>query len=344
MPKGEQLDLERLNPYLQSLDIDIPIFTSYVQFKGGFSNLTFQLGEDFVLRKPPKGAKEIKGGHDMGREYQILHTLLASGFDKVPKVLHLCEDETIIDDTFYIMRKVEGRILRAADTKWLLKNSSEEQNRTLSNRLCEMQASLHSIDITGTTLAQIGKPEGYATRQVKGWHKRYLASMTDEIPAMHQAFEWLEENIPTSSQISLLHNDYKYDNVVFDESTWKINALLDWEMCTIGDPLMDLGASLAYWVEAGENDFLKAFNISWLPGNLSRQAYLEQYTQLTRFDTSNILFYYVFGLVKNATIIQQIYSRFKKGLTQDPRFGQIGVGVGILGRKAVGSIEKEGMF
>lgn len=344
MAKEEQLDLERLNAYLQSLDIDIPLFTSYEKFKGGFSNLTFQLGEHFVLRKPPKGAKEIKGGHDMGREYQILHTLLASGFDKVPKVLHLCEDEAIIGDTFYFMRKVEGKILRAADTNWLLKNNNKEQNLKLSTRLCEMQASLHSIDITGTALAQIGKPEGYVTRQVHGWHKRYLASMTDDIPAMHKAFEWLKQNIPESTQVSLLHNDYKYDNVVFDEETWEINALLDWEMCTIGDPLMDLGATLAYWVEAEENDFLKAFNISWLPGNLTRLAYLEKYTKLTSFDTSSILFYYVFGLLKNATIIQQIYSRFKKGLTQDPRFGQIGVGVGILGKKAVKSIEGEEML
>jgi aminoglycoside phosphotransferase (APT) family kinase protein len=188
-------------------------------------------------------------------------------------------------------------------------------------------AELHQIDIYETGLANIGKPEGYLDRQVEGWIDRYTKSKTDEVKQMDVISTWLSDNKPNSQKHSLLHNDYKFDNVVLDLELNKINAVLDWEMATVGDPLMDLGAALAYWCQAGEGEFMQSMNITWLNGNLNRQQIVDRYTEKTKIDTSKILFYYVFGLFKNATIVQQIYARWKAGLTKDPRFEKLIYGV-----------------
>ena len=190
-------------------------------------------------------------------------------------------------------------------------------------------------------MINIGKPEGYIQRQVEGWHKRYVASQTDEISAMDTLANWLKANLPTEGKPTLIHNDYKYDNVVLNaENLSEIIAVLDWEMTTVGDPMMDLGTSLSYWAEANDGAFEKSFNLSWVTGNLTRQEFADRYAQKSGRDVSNILYFYVFGLFKNSVVIQQIYSRYKKGLTSDPRFADLIFGVKALSRKGVLSVEK----
>ncbi len=338
---GEELPLEKLNDYLHAA---IPGFGNIIQvgqFGGGYSNLTYLLqttDHAYVLRRPPFGAKDIKKGHDMAREYQILSTLHQAGYRKIPQVLLCCDDESMLGFPFYLMEKVEGVILRGKMGHKL--NIPAEQMRQLSYSLIDALVELHQIDIVETGLIQIGKPEGYIKRQVEGWSKRYEAAQTDEIPQMLELASWLQQHLPAEGHPSLIHNDFKYDNAILHPDTLEIIALLDWEMSTVGDPLMDLGTCLSYWCEAEDSDFEKTFNVSWLPGNLTRQEIAAYYQEKSGRDTSNILYFYVFGLFKNAVIMQQIYSRYKKGYTKDERFALLIWGVQELAKKAIVAVEK----
>ena len=351
--QGEEIDLVKLNDFMRSALPDFEPITEIAQFPGGYSNLTYLLKtatRAYVLRRPPFGAKDIKGGHDMGREFKILKALQTSGYSKIPKPIIYTEDEAIMGCPFYVMERVEGVILRAKDAPKLLNNVSPEMMRKLSEALCDNLVALHAIDIEASNgqqpaLINIGKPEGYIQRQVEGWYKRYLASQTDEIPAMDNLASWLKANLPIEGTPTLIHNDYKYDNLVLNANDWAdILAVLDWEMTTVGDPLMDLGTTLSYWAEANDGLFEKGFNLSWLPGNLSRQEFAERYAQKSGRDVSNILYFYVFGLFKNSVVIQQIYGRYKKGLTKDERFSDLIFGVKALSKKGVKSIEGEQML
>ncbi|MBC7893241.1 MAG: phosphotransferase family protein [Sphingobacteriaceae bacterium] len=332
---GEELDLAVLNAYLRPLGVHE--IKGVRQFPGGFSNLTYLLetasGAAFVLRRPPFGA-QVKGGHDMGREFRVLTALRGAGYEKVPAPVAFCEDETVLGAPFYVMERVPGVILRAADARSL--NAPPEMMRTLCENLVDTLADLHSLDLTTTDLGTLGKPEGYVPRQVEGWIGRYERSQTDDVPAMSELAAWLRQNLPPEQAPAFLHNDFKFDNVVLDpEISTEIRAVLDWEMATVGDPLMDLGATLAYWCEPGDPDFLKAFNLTHLSGCLTRREVVQRYAARTGRDVSAIGFYYAFGLYKNAVIIQQIYARWKAGLTRDPRFGSLLPGVFELGRMGV---------
>ncbi len=342
--QGEELDIQKLNDFLQAQITDFEPVIEVSQFPGGYSNLTYFLktaSSEYVLRRPPFGAKDIKGGHDMGREYRILSALDSIGYQKIPKPIVFTEDESVMGCPFYIMERVQGVILRAFQAPKLMNTISSNQMQALSEALCDNLVDLHAIDIHETGLIQIGKPEGYIQRQVEGWHKRYLASQTDDIKAMDELAEWLKRHLPIEGKATLIHNDYKYDNVVLNPTDLSIKAVLDWEMTTVGDPLMDLGTSLSYWAEVNDGDFEKSFNLTWINGNLTRQQFAERYAQRSGRDVSNILYFYVFGLFKNSVVIQQIYSRYKKGLTQDTRFANLIQGVMALSSQAVKSIEKE---
>lgn len=340
---GEGLDKLTLEGFLNKNIEHFNKITDIKQFSGGYSNLTYLIiteNRNYVLRKPPNGAKAIKGGHNMRREFVILESLTNVGFEKVPKPIFYSDDESILGSEFYLMEKLEGTILRNSEFKKQKEFLSPELLSKLSLQICETQAELHKINIENTPLQSIGKPEGYIARQVNGWHERYLNARTDEIEAELQVFNWLTKNMPKEIKPTLLHNDFKYDNVIFDIEKQEIMAILDWEMATIGDPRMDIGTTLSYWCQAEDGDFEKNFNLSWLPGNLTRNEYVQEYQKLNpEIDLSEILYFYVFGLFKNAIIIQQIYSRFKKGLTQDPRFANLIVGVKSLMKKASISIE-----
>ncbi|PLK42740.1 phosphotransferase family protein [Emticicia sp. TH156] len=351
--QGEEIDLKKLNDFLSGVLPDFEPVVEIAQFPGGYSNLTYLLktsGMDYVLRRPPFGAKDIKGGHDMGREFKILTALQNSGYKKIPRPVVFTEEESIMGCPFYIMQRVEGVILRAKDAPKLINTLAPALMRKMSEALCNNLVNLHAIDIEAQqegypALISIGKPEGYIQRQVDGWYKRYLVSQTDEIPAMDNLAAWLKANMPTEGKPTLIHNDYKYDNLVLNAQDWAdILAVLDWEMTTVGDPRMDLGTTLSYWAEAADGMFEKGFNLSWLPGNMTRQEFADRYAEKSGRDVSNILYFYVFGLFKNAVVIQQIYGRYKKGLTKDERFADLIFGVKALSNKGTVSVDKGKML
>jgi aminoglycoside phosphotransferase (APT) family kinase protein len=336
--QGEELPIDRLSEYLNE-----PI-DSIEQFPSGFSNLTYLIrliraGErELVLRRPPIGAK-IKTAHDMGRECRIL-SHLHPVYPKVPRPLLFCEDESILGAPFYVMERVTGVILRAQKPPGL--DLSHELMRRLSETFVNNLAEIHEIDYDAAGLGDLGSPQGYVKRQVEGWTKRYYNARTDDVPAIEQLAEWLHQNLPADSQQpALIHNDYKFDNLVLAPADLaRVVAVLDWEMATIGDPLMDFGTSLGYWVEATDPEEWQryGFGLTSLPGSFTLTELLEHYVQRTGRQIDDPVFYFAYGLLKIAVIVQQIYFRYQKGLTRDPRFAQLGALVkacGVLGWRAI---------
>lgn len=353
---GEELNVSVLQTYLNDHVSGFGSIAEVAQFPGGYSNLTYLLktrdgysdDREYVLRRPPFGAKNIRGGHDMGREFRVLTMLQDAGYRQIPEPVVFVDDESVLGCPFYVMARVPGVILRAQTAPKL--NMPVGTMRRLSESLVDTLVELHALDIEKTGLIQLGKPEGYVRRQVDGWTQRYTASQTDDIPAMTDLARYLtnampDENAPGRDRPNrhaptLLHNDFKYDNVVLNpDDLSDVRAVLDWEMCTVGDPLMDVGTALSYWAEAGDDPFRQTFNLTHLPGNLTRLEFAERYADRSGRDVSNLLYYYVFGLFKNAVVIQQIYDRYKKGLTQDARFAGLLAGVQALARAGVQAIE-----
>ncbi len=341
---GEELPTESLYEYLHLHlpDIDQPL--TIEQFPAGFSNLTYLLraGErELVLRRPPIGAK-IKTAHDMSREYRIL-SHLHPVYPKVPRPLVYCDDESIIGAPFYVMERVQGIILRAQRPVGI--EMSPELMRRLSQAFIDNLGEIHEIDYEGAGLGELGSPQGYVKRQVEGWTKRYYNARTDDVPAIEQLAVWLEENLPADSErASLIHNDYKYDNLVLaPDDMGQVIAVLDWEMATIGDPLMDFGTSLGYWVETTDPEEWQryGFGLTSLPGSFTRSELLEQYTRRTGRTIEDPVFYFSYGLLKIAVIVQQIYFRYQKGLTRDPRFAGLGALVKACGDLAQRAIERK---
>jgi aminoglycoside phosphotransferase (APT) family kinase protein len=336
----EQVDLNLLNQYFREHAPGLGEVKSIMRFTGGYSNLTYCLqtaNKEYVLRKPPVGAN-IKSAHDMGREFRAL-SLLKPYYPAIPSPIVYCELPDIMGSPFYVMEKLEGIILRASTAPKM--NLSPQTLHDLSASLIDNLVLLHSIDIYETGLDQLGKPDGYVQRQVDGWIKRYYTAETDTIETINAVTKWLVQNLPAVQSPAFLHNDYKYDNIILDNNDLtKIIGVLDWEMSTVGDPLMDLGATLAYWFEEGEGDVFKFYNLSWLPGNFTRRELIDRYAAKSGRDLSGIQFYYVFGLFKNAVIAQQIYHRWKQGLSNDARFGALLPMIKILGAKASEAINK----
>lgn len=335
---GEELDKQKLTAYLKDKLIEFEGELQIKQFPGGFSNLTYLIvvkNQEYVLRKPPLGAN-IKSAHDMRREFKVL-SLLEPVYDKIPKPILFCEDEDIIDSPFYLMERVKGIILRNRIPNGL--ELTSDHFRKLSVRTIENLVDLHKLELEKSNLISLGKPKGYVKRQVQGWSERYFRAETDDIRAMNFTVEWMENNTPVDFTIAFLHNDYKYDNLVLDVDSLEIKAVLDWEMATVGDPLMDLGTTLAYWVEKGEHPALQQFNLTWLEGNLTRQEVIEKYSELRGVNIEEVLFYYVFGCFKLAVIGQQIYARYKKGFTKDERFAGLIHVVKACGKNAENAIK-----
>ena len=339
---GEEISLASLSAYLQE---HVPGFAepiSVEQFASGYSNLTYLIRagqQEWVLRRPPVGA-QIKTAHDMGREFRIL-SALSQGFVPVPRPVHYCADPAVIGAPFYLMERVQGVILRSRLPEGV--SAGPELMRQLSLALVDALAGIHQVDVHAAGLSELGKPEGYVTRQIEGWRKRYEAAKTDSIPGMERAAAWLAHNKPPESGAALIHNDFKYDNLVFDPNQWgRVTACLDWEMATLGDPWMDLGTTLGYWVEADDPEEWRchAFGLTTLPGNLSRTELVQTYAESTGRAIPEPLFYYVYGLFKIGVIVQQIYARYKAGLTQDARFAallQVVRGAGLMAERALDS-------
>lgn len=339
--ESEKLERAALESYLKEVIPGLSGSLVIEQFPSGHSNLTYliKVGQrELVLRRPPFGAK-IKTAHDMGREHRILSGLV-DVVDWVPRPLHHCEDESIIGAPFYVMERVHGVILRGMKRR---EGMDPALMRRLSTLLVDTLAQLHSVDLEAAGLRDLGKPQGYAERQITGWIRRYKKAQTDDLKHMEQAAAWLSARIPTETGATLIHNDFKYDNVMLEPGGLKrVVAVLDWEMATLGDPLMDLGTSLGYWFTDKDPAHMRQlpFGPTVLPGNLTRQEVVDRYAERTGRDVSNMLFYYVYALYKIAVIIQQIYARYKRGLTDDPRFAMFGVGVQFLAQACVEAIDR----
>ena len=337
---GEEFALETLKTYLSENNINADDL-SIKQFPSGYSNLTYFLkssSHEFVLRRPPFGAKSLQGGHDMFREYNVLKNL-KSQFLKVPDVYLYCDNSEIIGAPFYLMERVEGYIIRPNLQQ---KDSpGKEVIQNVSKSLVSTLVELHNVDIDQANLNELGNINGYVKRQVEGWIKRYNHSKTDSIENMEFIASWLDENQPVEVQGSIVHNDFKYDNLVLDKDNHsKITAVLDWEMATIGDPFMDLGTTLGYWVDKNDLPELKLFQLSatTLDGNPTREGILELYEKESGKNITNPVFYYVFGLFKIAVIAQQIYFRYKKGYTKDRRFSLLNLAVmslSVMAKQAI---------
>jgi aminoglycoside phosphotransferase (APT) family kinase protein len=232
------------------------------------------------------------------------------------------------------MEKVEGMIIRNRPPV----EASPEFFRSLSQSALDVLIELHSLELVNSGLGALGKPEGYAVRQVQGWAERFQKAKTSEVPSIEEAFQWLLSSIPSESDVAFIHNDFKYDNLVIS-SSGEVQAVLDWEMATVGDPLMDLGTTLAYWAEAQDEDILKMFNLSYVPGNFTRLELIAYYGAKTGRDMSEMNFYYVFGLFKVAVIAQQIFKRYSQGHSTDARFAQLIYVVEAAGKKAIQSLQ-----
>ena len=322
---GEELDLVRLEPYLRLHFPNESGALQVRQYPSGHSNLTYSLhlgAREFVLRRPPFGSK-VKSAHDMSREFRVL-SKLHSVYDPAPEVLRYCDDDSVIGAPFYLMEPIRGVILRRDPPLGL--DFSAGTARLLSESFVENLVRLHRVDYAAVGLSELGKPEGYLERQIRGWTERYYGSKTHDYPEVEKISTWMQQHMPSTSVVSLIHNDYKYDNVVLDaKEITKIIGVLDWEMCTIGDALTDLGTALAYWVDAADTDELQEnrWGPTTHPGSFTRQEFAHSYTRKTGCDTSQIAFYLVFARFKLAVIVQQIYFRYHQGLTRDERFASM---------------------
>ena len=319
--QGEELNEANLSEFLHSNFPEAKGEISISQFPAGSSNLTYcvRIGDrEYVLRRPPFG-NQVRSAHDMSREFHVLEKLSAV-YRPAPKPLIYCTDASVIGSEFYLMERRRGLIIRGVAPN-SLENSKELQRKTCAS-FVENLAALHRLDYRKIGLENLGKPEGYARRQVEGWTKRYFNAKTGEHEELEKAVEWLNANVPASVGAALVHNDYKFDNVMLDpENPAEILAVLDWEMATVGEPLMDLGTTLGYWMspDAGHDLLSMPFNPRVLMENISRDELVEMYAEKSGRDVSNMLFYYVFGTFKLAAIAQQIYFRYIKGFTEDMR-------------------------
>lgn len=338
---GEELDLGKLDPFLRGHFPTEPGPLSIRQFPSGHSNLTYALqlaSREFVLRRPPFGSK-VKSAHDMSREFRVL-SRLRSVYAPAPEVLFYCDDESILGAPFYLMEPIHGVILRRDPPPGL--DFSAEKARRLSESFIENLALLHSLDYAAVGLADLGKPQGYLERQVRGWIERYHGSKTHDYPEVEKISAWMQQHIPSTGGASLIHNDYKYDNLVLHPDNFtKIIGVLDWEMSTIGDPLTDLGTTLAYWVDPADPEDLQENRSGPTshPGSLTRADLVESYARKTGRDVSQMSFFLTLARFKLAVIVQQIYYRYHTGLTKDERFAPLPLRINMLLRASLQSAQ-----
>ena len=294
------------------------------QFSGGASNLTYLLrypDRDLILRRPPAGSK-ARGAHDMGREYRI-QSLLAPVFPHVPTMVAFCDDTSVIGSEFYVMERLVGPIPRKELPSEV--SLSPDQVRRLCLNVLDLLVDLHAVDTDVAGLGDFGRGEGYVARQVAGWSKRYRAARTWNVGSFEKVMAWLEAHRPPDRPTRLIHNDFRFDNVVLDtEDPTRPVGLLDWEMATLGDPLMDLGGALAYWVQADDDPLFRLFRRqpTHLEGMLTRAEARDHYLRRSGIELTERewAFYEVFGLFRLAVICQQIYYRYHHKQTTNPAF------------------------
>lgn len=302
------------------------------QFSGGASNWTYRLAfpnDDLVLRRPPAG-KKAKSAHDMGREYR-LQKALKPVYPLVPSMRAYCADETVIGAEFYVMERLAGIIPRKNLPKDVFLTS--EQTRTLCTNMLDALVELHKVDYMAAGLSDLGVGTGYVQRQIDGWSMRFRDVKTWNVASGKNVMRWLANHRPRNERICITHNDFRFDNIVLDTNNpTHIIGVLDWELATLGDPLVDLGNLLAYWVEPGD-DFLARGTRrqpTTLPGMLTRKEVIAYYLQKSGLEPEDMTFYEVFGLFRLASIAQQIYYRYHHKQTRNPAFKNFWVVVNYL--------------
>ena len=335
--EGEELDIEAVDRVLKEVVPGLEGAPTVRQYSSGASNLTYALdypGRRLVLRRPPFGTKP-KSGHDMHREYRIM-TALKPVFPAVPPTLYYTDDKDVIGAEFYVMDRVEGHLIHTQiPEEW---GWGATENRQLCEEFFEKLVDLHTVDYGAIGLSDFGKPEGYVDRQIGGWNRRFEMAWTHDVEKFEDVRTWLEDTKPKEETgASILHGDYRIDNCILNaDDPTKIEAILDWEISALGDPLMDLGNTLSYWIQADDPDMMQLMvrQPSTAPGMMTRQEILDFYADRTGADVSNFQFYYVYGIWRLAVIIQQIYYRYYHGQTDNPRFKSYGVMTNALGNLA----------
>jgi len=327
---GEELDWAALAAYLHdhlsaALNgeaFDPNALLEVEQFPGGHSNLTYLVrcgGREFVLRRPPLGPVAPKA-HDMPREYRLLEAIHPA-FNLAPRPFLLCEDIDIIGAPFYLMERRRGLIVRQAVPPEI--GDDLALRRRVSESVVDTLAALHAVDIEAHKLGHLGKPVGFVERQVKGWAGRWERAKTNDVAALDRTIEWLLEHLPPEARPALVHNDFKLDNVMLDtQEPARVVAVLDWEMCALGDPLIDLGLLLCYWPQADDSEARREAisGVTMLPGWMTRAEIVDRYAAQSGRDVSAITFYETFALFKVAVVVQQIFFRYHVGQTRDERF------------------------
>jgi aminoglycoside phosphotransferase (APT) family kinase protein len=330
--KGEGLDVERLQAWLAQHVSDLRGRPTVTQYLDGVSNWTYRLeyeSHDLVLRRGPSGTK-AKGAHDMGREYR-LQKALAPVYRYVPEMVAHCDDSSVIGAEFYVMRRVPGVILRKNLPRGF--ELSAALARKLCMRVLDTLIELHRVDYEAAGLAHLGKGKGYVRRQIEGWSDRYGKARTWNVPKGQYVMDWLTEHVPAEERISITHNDFRFDNVVLDPNDpTRIAGVLDWELATLGDPLMDLGNSLAYWIEADDGRLAQLFRRqpTHLPGMLTRREVVEYYFDGMGFRPTSMASYEVYGLFRLSVIAQQVYYRYHHRQTDNPAFKHFWFAVAYL--------------
>jgi aminoglycoside phosphotransferase (APT) family kinase protein len=334
MRTGEAIPVGPLEEYLRGKLEGVEQGVELAQFPNGHSNLTYLLRigpREYVLRRPPLGPVAARA-HDMVREYHVLHAVHPH-FPQAPQVYALCEDTAVLGAPFFIMERRNGVVLREEIPPEF--TGAESHPRQIGEAFLDSLVRLHKIDISKPGVQQLGRPEGYVERQVRGWADRWERAKTEDVSELDGVARWLAANIPPPLAPSLIHNDYKLDNIMLGAPD-RVEAVLDWEMATLGDPLSDLGLTLCYWVWATAPE-VRVAGIPALtsrPGFFTREELVERYAQSTGRDVTHIGYFEVLGVFKLAVIVQQIYCRFHRGQTHDDRFHNFGARAAALGRLA----------
>lgn len=334
--RGEELDVDRLHAWLRTRISGLSGSPEVTQFSGGASNWTYRLAypdHDLVLRRAPAGTK-ARSAHDMGREARI-QLALRPLYPLVPEVIARCDDPGVIGSEFYVMRRVPGVVLRRRVPVGVTVDSGT------ARRLClaavDALVTLHSVEHRGTDLEDFDRGPGYPRRQIDGWSGRYLKARTWNVPSFARVRRWLDEHTPDDAATCVIHGDFRLDNLVLDPaSPARIRAVLDWEMATVGDPLMDLGNSLAYWIQADDDRLARSIRRqpTHLPGMLTRSQLVDAYFAASgRARPDNWVFYEVYGLFRLAVIVQQIYYRYHHRQTDNPAFKRFWFFVWYLERR-----------
>ena len=326
----DRFDVERMHQWLRPF-INVDAVPEVLQFRSGASNLTYLLqypDRELVLRKPPVGTKAASA-HDMKREF-LIQSRLQPVYPLVPSMVALCDDQSVMGSDFYVMERVVGDIFRR-DVPEGVKPSDVS---VMADSLISGLVQLHAVD--ASILAELNKGPGYVQRQVEGWSKRYRNALTDDVPNGEKVMAWLDANRPADVASCVIHGDWRIDNVVFDLEQARIVGVLDWELATVGDPLMDLGSSLAYWVDRDDEPAFAALRRqpSHLPGMPTREEFVQRYLQLSGRRCDDFTFYEVFGLFRLAVIIQQIWARYRAGQTTNPAFAGFGEACNTLINRA----------